>query len=309
MKTSPEKLFTLKELLTVAEHGHFAVGAFSPRYTAMIGAVLRAGEATRSPIIVQVAQIELKWYQSGVDNFAREFFKQFKEMRPSIPVGLHLDHSSDFGLIQAAITLGFTSVMMDASALPLEQNISETRKVVEFAHRQGVAVEAELGRIGAADLMETTTDEELYTDPQEAAYFVRQTGIDALAVSVGTAHGVYLVRQPKIDIERLMAIRALTQIPLVLHGGSGTPLEMIQSAIRLPGGGVSKVNIATDLEMALQKEIGLKDRISEAGMSALPAETLERGQGAVQQVVEEKIIHFLGSQEHARDYQREVQDA
>jgi len=305
MNSKPGKIYTLQQLLTVAEHEHFAVGAFSPRYTSMIRAVLRAGEATRSPIIVQIAQIELKWYQLTVDEFACEFWKQFDELRPTVPVGLHLDHSSDFSLIQAAISLGFTSVMIDASVLPLEQNIAETRKVVELAHAHAVSVEAEVGRIGTADFMETTADEESYTDPQEAAYFVQQTGIDALAVSVGTAHGAYLVRQPKMDIERLKAIRALTPVLLVLHGGSGTPLEMIQNAIHVPGGGVSKVNIATDLELALLQEIGMKERTTSAGMSALPAETLERGAQAVQQVVEDKISHFLTSHQHAGDYQRD----
>ena len=303
MNLNPGIMYTLKQLLTVAEHNHFAIGAFSPRYTSMIRAVLRAGEATRSPIIVQVAQIELKWYQLTVGEFAREFWIQFNELSPTVPVGLHLDHTSDFSLIQAAIGLGFTSVMIDASVLPLEQNIAETRKVVELAHPHGVSVEAELGRIGTADFMETTADEELYTDPQEAAYFVQQTGIDALAVSVGTAHGVYTVRQPKIDLERLNAIRALTPVPLVLHGGSGTPLEMIQNAIRLPGGGVSKVNIATDLELALLQELGMKKRVTNAVMSTFPAEALERGAQAVQKVVEDKVVHFLASQDHAGDYQ------
>jgi fructose-bisphosphate aldolase class II len=159
-----------------------------------------------------------------------------------------------------------------------------------------------LGRIGTADFIETDTDEELYTDPQEAAYFVQQTGIDALAVSVGTAHGVYKVRQPKIDLERLKAIRLLTPVLLVLHGGSGTPIDMIQNAIRLEGGGVSKVNIATDLELALLGSLGLKERATDAALRTIPPEALDLGSQAVQQVVEEKIVHFLTSNNHASDY-------
>ena len=207
-----------------------------------------------------------------------------------------------FDLIEAAVNQGFTSVMIDASALPLEQNIAVTREVVAFAHSRLVSVEAELGRIGSADLVETDTDEELFTDPQEAAYFVQQTGIDALAVSVGTAHGVYQVRQPKIDLERLKAIRLLTPTLLVLHGGSGTPIEMIQSAIRLEGGGVSKVNVATDLELALLASLGLKERMTDSALRAFPAGELDRGAHAVKQVVEDKIVHFLTSNNHARDY-------
>jgi fructose-bisphosphate aldolase class II len=302
MDSTNRAIYSLKQLLPIAEQGGFAVGAFSPRFTALIGAVLQAAEATHSPIIVQIAQLELQWYQLTVEEFAQQFWLQLDELHPAVPVGLHLDHSSDFALIQAAVVNGFSSVMVDASALPLEKNIAETRRVVEFAHGRGVSVEAELGRIGSADLVETESDEELYTDPEEAAYFASQTGIDALAVSVGTAHGVYRVRQPRIDLERLKAIRVLTQVPLVLHGGSGTPLEMIQNAIHLPEGGVSKVNFATDLELALLKELGLTERKSEAALRSYPPEVLERGVQAVRKVVEDKIVHFLGSREHATDY-------
>jgi fructose-bisphosphate aldolase class II len=302
MNKASRNIFSLKQLLSVAGQRGFAVGAFSPRYTPLIRAVLQAAEATRSPVIVQIAQIELKWYQLNVEEFAHQFWLQLEKMQPNVPVGLHLDHTSDFALIQAAAANGFTSVMVDASALPLKKNIAETRRVVEYAHARGISVEAELGRIGSADLVETETDEELFTDPQEAAYFVEQTGIDALAVSVGTAHGVYRVRQPRIDLERLKAIRALTPVPLVLHGGSGTPLEMIRNAIHLPEGGVSKVNIATDLELALLKELGLKERTTDAGLRTFPPEALERGVQAVRQVVEDKIVHFLGSRDHATDY-------
>jgi len=302
MNLESRSLFTLKSLLQTAQRNGFAVGAFSPRYTPMIRPILQAGESTCSPLIVQVAQVEFQWYQVSIEEFARQFWMQFEAACPTVPVGLHLDHSSDFSLIEAAVNQGFTSVMIDASALPLEQNIAITREVVAFAHSRLVSVEAELGRIGTADFLETDTDEELYTDPQEAAYFVQQTGIDALAVSVGTAHGVYQVRQPKIDLERLKAIRLLTPALLVLHGGSGTPTEMIQSAIRLEGGGVSKVNIATDLELALLGSLGLKERTTDAALRAFPAEELELGAQAVQQVVEDKIVHFLASDNHASDY-------
>ncbi|MGZ4386195.1 MAG: class II fructose-bisphosphate aldolase [Gaiellaceae bacterium] len=293
----------LRELLAVAQRGGFAVGSFSPRYTPMIRAILGAGEATRSPLIVQIAAIELEWYELSLPDFAREFWKQLDEVRPTVPVALHLDHTSDPGLIEQAIASGFGSVMIDASALPLEQNIAVTRRVVELAHPQGVCVEAELGRIATTDFVETAVDEELFTAPEEAATFVAQTGIDALAISIGTAHGVYRVKRPRIDLERLRAIRSLTAVPLVLHGGSDTPREMIRAAIGLPGGGVSKVNIATDLELALLRELGLTQRSSDPALRQLPAADLERGAGAVQRAVEEKIVHFLGSADHASDYQ------
>jgi ketose-bisphosphate aldolase len=295
-------VYSLKQLLPVAGRGGFAVGAFSPRFTGLIGAVLQAAEASQSPVIVQVSQLELKWYQISLEEFSRQFWLQLERLQPTVPVGLHLDHSSDFALFQAAVANGFSSVMVDASALPLEKNIAETRRVVELAHAHGVSVEAELGRIGSADLVETEIDEELFTDPQEAAYFVEQTGIDALAVSVGTAHGVYRVRQPRIDLDRLKAIRGLSSVPLVLHGGSGTPLEMIRNAIRLPGGGVSKVNFATELELAFLQELGLAERRSESVLSSYPTASLERGAQAVRQVVEDKIANFLSSRGRSADY-------
>lgn len=295
-------LFTLKQLLDTAEPRGFAVGAFSPRYTPMIRAILQAGERLRSPVIIQIAQAELHWYALTIEEFAHEFWRQIEAVRPTVPIGLHLDHTSDFDLIQKAIAHGFSSVMIDASTLPLEQNIAETRRVVDFAHPQGVSVEAELGRIGSADQIETTVDEEQYTDPQEAAEFCRQTGVDALAVSVGTAHGVYQVRQPKIDRDRLKAIRALTPVHLVLHGGSGTPAEMIGPAIRLPDGGISKINFATDLELALLKALDLPNRTTDAVLRRMPWVFLERGLQAVQHIVEDKITHFVSSQAHADDY-------
>ncbi len=296
------KLYTLKQILEKADGHGYAVGAFSARYTPFVTPILRAAEATRSPVIVQIAQLELEWYDVTLAEFAKQFRIQLEEVRPSVPVCLHLDHTQPFELIQEAIALGFTSVMIDASEQALADNIATTRRVVDYAHARGVSVEAELGRIGTTDHMETGNDEELYTDPDEAQVFVEQTQVDALAVSVGTAHGQYLVKQPTIDLPRIKAIRDRTPVHLVLHGGSGTPANQIQDAIRLPNGGISKVNIATDLELALLAELGRKERLTDAGMRALPAADLARGQRAVQAVVEEKIRNFLLSDGHVQDY-------
>ena len=193
--------------------------------------------------------------------------------------------------------------MIDASAQELEGNIATTRQVVDYAHARGVSVEAELGRIGTTDYIETASDEELYTNPDEAKFFVDQTQVDALAVSVGTAHGQYLVKQPTIDLPRIQAIRDRTPVLLVLHGGSGTPADQIHKAIGLPKGGISKVNIATDLELGLLAELGRSERLTDAGLRALPAADIARGQRAVQSVVEEKIKNFLMSNGHAQDYE------
>ena len=296
------KLYTLKQILEKANGNGYAVGAFSARYTPFVTPILRAAEATRSPVIVQIAQIELQWYELTLAEFAERFWAQLEEIRPTVPVCLHLDHTQSLEVIKEAIALGFTSVMIDASAQELEGNIATTRQVVDYAHAHGVSVEAELGRIGTTDHMEAENDEELYTNPDEAKLFVDQTQVDALAVSVGTAHGQYLVKQPTIDLPRIQTIRDRTPVLLVLHGGSGTPADQIHAAIRLPKGGISKVNIATDLELGLLAELDRTERLTDAGLRALPVTDIERGQRAVQMVVEEKIKNFLMSDGHAQDY-------
>jgi ketose-bisphosphate aldolase len=295
MISKPANVVNMNVLLANAERGGYAVGAFSARYTPMILPILQAGQALRSPIIVQISQKEFQRYHVTAKQFADEFYAQVQEQQITVPVALHLDHTRDFSIIQDAILAGFTSVMIDASEKPLEENITITREVVAYAHTYGVSVEAELGRITTTDFIETDNDEELYTDPDEAEVFIRETGADALAVSVGTAHGVYVVRQPKIDYERLQAIRARTSAHLVLHGGSGVPAKMIEKAISLPGGGVSKVNIATDLELAALAALNRDSSLTNAEMNTLPIELLNQARDAVKNVVQDKIRHFVNS--------------
>jgi ketose-bisphosphate aldolase len=291
----PANLLTLREALPKAEQGGYALGSFSPRYTAMIQPVLQAAERARSPLIVQISSNEFRRYEVTPNAFAAEFFEQLHALQLSVPVVLHLDHTKDLATIIAALDAGFTSVMIDASEAPLAENIARSREVAVYAHARGASVEAELGRIGTTDRIETDDDVELYTDPDEAAAFVFATGIDALAVSVGTAHGVYNVRQPKVDIERLQAIRNRTAVHLVLHGGSGVPAKMITQAIRMPAGGVSKVNIATDLEQAALAALGRDERMTNAEMNMLPDELRARARDAVAACVHDKITNYLGS--------------
>lgn len=299
MNNHASPLRTLNDVLSAAEHGGYAVGSFAPRTTAMIQPILSAGQAARSPLIVQISQKELTRYQITPSRFAEEFFAQVDRETITVPVVLHLDHTKEFTVIQEAIAAGFTSVMIDASEKPLDENISISRQVAEYAHERGVSVEAELGRIGTTDFVETESDEELYTKPDEAERFVHETGVDALAVSVGTAHGVYTVRQPKIDLPRLRAIRALTPVHLVLHGGSGVPAEMMQAAIQLEGGGVSKVNIATDLELAALGALGRNSYLTDAEMDALSQAEITLARTAVEQTVTDKISNFLRSRNKA----------
>jgi ketose-bisphosphate aldolase len=300
ISTKPhDSLFTLKAALEIAERQGYALGSFAPRYTAMIRPILRAGERTRSPLIVQISQRELERYGITAAGFGTAFFAALAAEGPTVPIVLHLDHTFEMPVIAQAIEAGFTSVMIDQSAAPFDENVRVSREVADYAHAHGVSVEAELGRIGTTDFIETDDDEEHFTDPDEAGRFATETGVDALAVAVGTAHGHYITRQPRVDLERLRAIRARTLVHLVLHGGSGVPPEMIQAAVRLPGGGVSKVNIATDLEHAMLTALGRTQRMSDAECSALPEREMRVAQDAVEQLVVEKIEGFLGSANRA----------
>ncbi len=263
LQNKPRNVITLKKGLEQAESAGYALGSFfSPRYTPMIAAVLRAGHKTQSPLIVQISSKELVRYGITPKEFADEFYSCIKSERITVPVVLHLDHTKEMAVIRDAIAAGFTSVMIDASEREFAENVAISKEAAEYAHAQGVSVEAELGMIGTTDFVETDKDEELYTNPAEAERFVVETKVDALAVSCGTAHGVYMVKQPKIDYGRLSAIRSLTPVHLVLHGGSGVPAEMMAKAITLPGGGVSKVNIATDLELAFLGALGREERMT-----------------------------------------------
>jgi fructose-bisphosphate aldolase class II len=173
--------------------------------------------------------------------------------RHNIPVVLHLDHATNLDDIRRAVDLGYTSVMIDGSRLPFAENVRLTRAAVDLAHPHGVSVEAELGHVGGSDVANTAYAESVLTNPTEARRFVDETGADALAVSIGTAHGIY--RQlPQLNIARLDEIRAATNVPLVLHGGSGTPEDQIQQAVRH---GVTKLNIYADNRIAMCQ--GLKE--------------------------------------------------
>jgi fructose-bisphosphate aldolase class II len=286
-------LLPLAPALAAAERGGYALGSFAPRYTSMIQPILRAGERTRSPIIVQISQREFERYGITPHRFADAFFAAMEEVKPSVPIVLHLDHTFEMQVIEEAIQAGFTSVMIDQSAKPFEENIAVSAEVARLAHARGVSVEAELGKIGTTDFIETDQDEEHFTDPDEAGRFVAETGVDALAVAVGTAHGHYITRQPRVDLDRLRAIRERTPVHLVLHGGSGVPAGMIHDAIRLPGGGVSKVNIATDLEHAMLTALGRTERLSDEACRALPPDQMRLAQDAVEQTVVDKIKTYL----------------
>lgn len=272
-----------------AREGGYALGSFSPRNTVLIRAIVRAAQRMNSPVMVQMSSNEMRWFDVEPKTFVDAFRAETKGAK--VPVILHLDHTYDFEVIRKAIEAGFDSVMIDGSKLPFEENVALTRQVVEFAHAHDVAVEAELGNIGGADKLETGGDEELYTIPEQAREFVERTGCDTLAISVGTAHGVYPTANPKIDFDRLAAIRQLIDTPLVLHGGSGLPMETVQQAIR---GGIGKLNIATDLEIIFQRVMNVT-RMPNAQVEKLDPDMLEKAVEEVAQFVQNRMETYLFS--------------
>ena len=234
-----------KDLLLDARENHYAVGAFNVENMEMMQAVLAAAEAEHSPVILQTTPSTLKYADTTVFSAMARAMAE----KAAVPVAMHLDHGSSVELCRQAVRDGYTSVMIDGSKLPLEENIALTRRVVEMAKSQWAEmnVEAELGRLGGKeDNVVVKEGEDIYTDPEEASRFVAETGVDSLAVAIGTAHGFYKGK-PKLDFERLAQLRDAVPVPLVLHGSSGVPDEDVARAISL---GVCKVNFATELRAA-----------------------------------------------------------
>lgn len=240
-------LVTSKELLLDAKKRGYAVGAFNVENMEMVMAVLAAAEETGSPVIMQTTPSTVKF--AGLDYYLANV-KTAAE-RASVPVVMHLDHGSSFGLAMEAYRIGYTSIMIDGSKLPFEENIALTKSVTDACHPGKVPVEGELGKVGGKEDDLVNEDDNPYTDPEEAKIFVEKTAVDSLAVGIGTAHGVYK-GVPKVNVERLSEIRALVDVPLVLHGTSGVPDEQVTDCIKR---GICKVNYATDLRIAYTRGI------------------------------------------------------
>jgi len=240
-------LVTLKEALEDARSRHYAVPAFNVTEDVMARTVMETAEAKRAPVILSCLGAHLAgngWtYLAGLIKMAAGIH--------DVPIVLHLDHATDPKLIGEAVDNGFTGVMIDGSSLPFEENAAATKAVVDIAGPKGVSVEAELGHVGGMDLQDAECAENVLTEPDEVARFVDRTGIDALAVSIGTAHGMYRA-EPTLNIDRLVELDAASRVPLVLHGGSGTPDEMIREAVRH---GICKMNIYTDERVAMNRGV------------------------------------------------------
>jgi len=239
-------LVTLKEVLADARANRYAVPAFDCAEDIMVRTILRTCEAERAPVIMMALELDLETDDGNGWVYHTALIRAVADHH-NVPIVLHLDHATDLDTIRKAIDLGFTSVMMDGSRLPFEENARLTKAAVELAEPLGVSVEAELGLVGGMDLEETQSAENVLTEPDEVTRFVEQTGVDGLAVSIGTAHGVYRAL-PNLNIERLKELNAASPVPLVLHGGSGTPEEQIRDAVR---NGICKVNLYADLRVAM----------------------------------------------------------
>lgn len=285
-------LVNMKEILEDARKNKYAVGAFDVSNYDMAMAVVSVAEELRSPVILMGLKPDLK---DGRINCLASTMRIIAE-KAAVPVCIHLDHSTEFDLIKEAIENGFTSVMYDGSVLPLEENMKRTKEVVDYAHKYGVTVEAELGHVGDGIVGSSETGlkaekpdnpDDYLTNPDEMQTFIKNTGVDALAVAVGTAHGVY-VKKPVLHFDRLDKLNQLSSVPLVMHGGSGTPGEGIKKSIEL---GICKINIFS--EMLTGFFTSLKTVLnSHDNMAIWPNMAYEKPIEEMKEVIRKKILLF-----------------
>ncbi|OGE85079.1 MAG: hypothetical protein A3J48_02800 [Candidatus Doudnabacteria bacterium RIFCSPHIGHO2_02_FULL_46_11] len=277
-----------KDLFKNNLSGRFAIPAFNSHNLEITLGIIRAAVAKNAPVIVEAAANTVKY--AGLNNIYSIVASVARDPSVTVPVALHLDHDKDPEEIARAVDAGFSSVMIDASHLPFEENIVVTRKVVEYAHSKGVWVQAELGRLrGNEDWVSVSEAEALYTDPAEAEEFVRRTKVDTLAIAVGTLHGIIKFREnikPKIDIERIKKIKERLDIPLILHGASGIPADQIDAAI---AAGICVINIDTELRMAFSQAV--REAVKDEN-EIDPRKILKPAVDAVQKVCEFKLEEF-----------------
>lgn len=272
-------LVQLKELLQDAEARRYAVGAFNCLSLENVEGAIRAAEELHPPIILQLAEVQFPCAPMAL--MAPLYLQAARQSK--VPVAVHLDHGQSFETCAEAIKLGFGSVMFDGANLPFEQNVAVTAAVTRMAKAMGVDVEAELGKVGDVGVDDDKVD--VFTDVEESAQFIAQTGVDALAVAIGNQHGRY-VATPQLNIERLKALHARNRMPLVLHGGSGTSVEDFKACIH---NGITKINVATAIQVGIAEDVAR--RVAEG--SAVDYITLKEIMvAASQRVVAEHIKLF-----------------
>ena len=316
----------LTKLLEDATKNRYAVGSFSARYTKLIKPIIQAAINTNSPAIVQLSEKEVIRHKVGVKEFADEFYRVVKELDPKVPLALHLDHTKTLDVIREAMDAGFTSVMIDASSKPFEENIEITKKVVEYAHAHGVVVEAELGTLaGIEDEVVVEAGHESYTRPEEVEEFVSRTGCDSLAIAIGTSHGAYkftpdqctrnadgVLVPPPLRFDVLEeCIKRLPGFPIVLHGSSSVPQEFVKMVNQYGGNmpdavgipeeqlrkaaqlAVCKINIDSDLRVAFTAAI--RKHLAENPSHFDPRQYLGDARANMKEMVKHKIVDVLGS--------------
>ena len=301
-------LTTNLELQKKAQQGKYAVGAFNTSNLEITQAILEAAAENSSPVIIATSQSAIKY--AGIETLSNLVRTLAGHL--SIPVSLHLDHGTDYDIIIGCLRHGWTSVMIDGSHAPLEENIAMTREIVKVAHAAGISVEAELGRlVGVEDQISVKAEDAHLTDPDEAVRFVSETGCDTLAVAIGTSHGAYKFKgEAKLDFDRLKAIIREVEVPLVLHGASSVKREIVekgaQYGARLPGAagvpdehirkaislGITKVNIDTDLRLAFTADT--REFLAQQPEVFDPRKILGAGRQGMKELVKEKIA-LLGS--------------
>lgn len=241
-------LMNMKDLLTVAQKNHFAVPAFNIGSDQLLKAVMKTVKELKSPVILEMSPDEFNFV-----GYAQIQAMLYEAAHTDVPVCIHLDHGDSYETVVRAIQAGMTSVMIDASKLPYEENVAITKKVVETAHIANVSVESELGTIGTTgNSIEGGTEGVIYTVPEEAKQFIEDTGIDTFACTIGTAHGIYPKdMKPKLRIDILKDITDQVSVPLVLHGGSSNKDEEIAEAVK---NGICKINISSDIKVAFYEQ-------------------------------------------------------
>ncbi|MCR4722696.1 MAG: class II fructose-1,6-bisphosphate aldolase [Eubacteriales bacterium] len=303
-------LITSTEMFKKALEGHYAVGAFNVNNMEIIQGITEAAQQEHSPFILQVS--------AGARKYAKTVYLvklvEAAMEDTGLDTVLHLDHGEDFEICKQCVDDGFSSVMIDASKLPFDENVRETKRVVEYAHDRGVVVEAELGKLaGIEDNVNVSEADALFTDPDQAAEFVEKTGVDSLAIAIGTSHGAYKFKgEPRLDFDRLAKVHSLMpDFPIVLHGASSVPQEFVEFCNKyggeIPGArgvpedmlrkaatmGVAKINIDTDLRLAMTGNI--RKVLFEQPDVFDPRTYLKPGREAIKNMVAHKMRDVLGS--------------
>lgn len=280
-------LVTTKEMLLKAQKGNYAVGAFNVENMEMVMAVIAAAEELNAPVIMQTTPSTVKY--AGLDYYLANVATAAKNAK--VPVAMHLDHGSSFSLAMQALRKGYTSIMIDGSHSVFEENIAITKSVVDACKPSNIPVEAELGKVGGKE-DDLDGGDGGYTDPKEALEFVQKTGVNSLAVAIGTAHGVYK-GEPKLDLDRLVEISKVVDVPLVLHGASGLSEEAVKESIKR---GICKVNFATELRIAYTD--GVKELLEEKPETIDPKKYGVVGIEKVKELVKNRMM-MCGCQNQA----------